>query len=314
MISIIVPAFNASKTIRQCIESILSQEFEEEFELIIVDDESNDNTREIARQYKNVALAEQKHSGPAVARNIGAKKARGEIIIFTDSDCIATENWLREMVAPFGDSNVAGVQGAYKTMQKELAARFGQIEIEERYEKLKSAKRLDWIGSYSAAYKKNVFLDFGGFDENFPMASGEDPDLSYRMSKKGLKLVFNPKAIVYHSHPESWKKYFRMKYFRAYWRVLLYKKHAEKAVNDSYTPQLLKLQIPLACAIIASAFFGWTAFFAAIFLFFLTAIPFVIFAFERDKKAALVAPFVFFLRALVFLAGLATGTFRSVFK
>ena len=312
MISIIVPAFNVEKTIRRCIESLLAQEFEEQFELIVVDDGSSDATASIVKEFKEVKLLQQKNSGPAVARNRGAKQARGEIIVFTDSDCIASQDWLREMIAPFKDKNAVAVQGAYKSKQKSLIARFGQIEIEERYEKMKKAKQLDWIGSYSGAYKKNVFLQFLGFDEGFPIASGEDPELSYRIAEKGLMLVFNPKAIVFHSHPESLAKYLRTKFFRAFWRVPLYTKHRAKAVSDSYTPQLLKLQIFLSAVVIVSAFFGALAFLAAIVLFLVSTLQFALFAFWRDKTVALAAPGIVFLRSLAFGLGLLAGMFRRV--
>ncbi len=148
------------------------------------------------------------------------------------------------MLAPFKDKEVIGVQGAYKTRQTSLTARFAQAEIEERYGLMKkNASNLDWIGSYSAAYRKKDFVEVKGFDESFPKASGEDPELSYKMHKAGKKLVFNPKAVVYHVHPDSVWKYFRAKFYRAFYRVLLYDKHRDKIVSDSYTPNSIKIQI-----------------------------------------------------------------------
>lgn len=326
MISIIVPAFNAGKTIRQCIESVLkeSEDFEEESELIVVDDESSDDTRQIAKKYKEVLLVEQKHAGPAVARNLGAKKARGEIIIFTDSDCEVAENWLREMIAPFKDKNVVGVQGAYKTEQASLVARFEQIDIELRYERMKKAKHLDWIGSYSAAYRKNVFFDFGGFDESFPIASGEDPDLSYRIAEKGLKLFFNPKAIVFHQHPGKLKKYLKTKFFRAYWRVLLYKKHPKKAMNDSYTTLGLKIRIASIIWLFAGIIFqpvflllGWKSWLFLLIgaiIFIAGCMKFFVFSLKKDWKIALVSPIILFINSTVFLLGLLTGLIGRVGK
>ncbi|MBU1120666.1 glycosyltransferase family 2 protein, partial [Candidatus Micrarchaeota archaeon] len=134
MISVIIPTFNAEKTIKDCINSILKQKINEEIELIVVDDGSNDRTREIVKSFGGKAkLIEQKHKGPAAARNNGAKNAKGEIILFTDSDCVVGENWVDEMSKPLKEKEAVGVQGSYKTEQKELIARFIQIEIEERY-------------------------------------------------------------------------------------------------------------------------------------------------------------------------------------
>ncbi len=324
MISVIVPTYNSQKTIEECVQAILNQKVPEEFELIIVDDASKDDTEKILEKYSNkiIYLKNKKNKGPAFSRNIGAKKAKGKIVVFTDSDCIAAKNWLSEMIKPFEDEKVAAVQGAYKTKQKELIARFSQEEIEQRYELLRKAKNLDWVGSYSAAYSKNIFLEEGGFDESFPIASGEDPDLSFRVAKKGHKIVFNEKAIVYHTHPNNLGWYLRTKFFRAYYRVILYKKHPQKAVKDSYTPQLLKLRIigfPLfTIAFVLTLINSITSFVIAILFFklfyILTALPFALKAMKKDLPVGILSPLILFLRDLYFALGLVIGTIKSVFK
>ncbi|MFH1895682.1 MAG: glycosyltransferase [archaeon] len=335
MISVIVPAFNSEKTIAETISSILSQKTKKEFELIVVDDASTDSTLKKISEFDKVKLIKlEKNSGPAVARNAGAKKARGEIIVFTDSDCVAEKNWLEEMIKPFEDTKVVGVQGAYKTKQNSLTARFVQAEIEDRYDLMKKSMQkngsIDFIGSYSAAYRKKTFLEFNGFNESFPIASGEDPELSYRMEKKGLKLEFNPKAVVWHVHPESFLKYIKVKFFRGYWRVLMYKEHKDKMLKDSYTPQALKFQIILLYAIItgliltalnkliqfnplisnsvnsALSLFIITA--AALFI--LSIIPFTLKALKKDVAAGILVPAFVFFRTIAFCSGLITGILK----
>ena len=209
--SVIIPCYNCEKTIEHTLASIFEQTIKPK-EVIIIDDGSTDNTKKVvletSKKYKlNVKYFWQKNAGPAKARNEGAKKATAEIIVFTDSDCIPKVNWLSEMIKPFEKNNVSGVQGAYKSKQKELISRFGQIEIEERYEKMKSSKEIDWIGSYSAAFRRKEFLSLGGYDESFPIASGEDPEFSFRLAKNGGKLIFNQNAVVYHVHPNKLMKY-----------------------------------------------------------------------------------------------------------
>lgn len=107
------------------------------------------------------------------------------------------------MIKPFENKDIVGVQGRYKTKQSEIVAKFAQYEIEERYERMRRSRYIDFIGSYSAAYKRGVFLSEGGFDESYPIASGEDPDLSFRLASKGYKMVLNNRALVYHHHPDS---------------------------------------------------------------------------------------------------------------
>ncbi|MFH1644099.1 MAG: glycosyltransferase [bacterium] len=317
MISIIVPTFNSEKTIAKTIQAIQEQETKEETELIIVDDNSTDKTVQEIKKFNKIKLIQQeKNSGPAVARNTGAKNAKGEIIIFTDSDCVPEKNWLDEMIKPFENSKVVGVQGAYKTKQKNLTAKFVQIEIEDRYDLMKKKEFIDFIGSYSAAYRKKVFLEFKGFNEKFPSASGEDPELSYRIEKKGLKLKFNPNAIVYHKHPESFLQYLKIKFFRGYWRILLYKNHQDKMIKDSYTPQILKFQIILMYAMIIGLItelvipINFIPFYAFLLIFLVTLIPFTLKALKKDFFIGLISPKIIFFRTFAFCTGLIWGLIK----
>jgi len=136
----------------------------------------------------------QENAGPAVARNEGVSVAKGNIIVFIDSDCVATPTWLTEMVKPFSDKTVAGVQGAYMLKQKSLSARLDHIDILSRYEIMKKHETIDVVSTYSAAYRKNVFLEMGGFNVKFPKANAEDTELSYKLAEAGYKLVFNQNA------------------------------------------------------------------------------------------------------------------------
>ncbi|MFA5358079.1 MAG: glycosyltransferase [archaeon] len=313
--SIIIPAHNAEKTISGCLNSVLNQNSSKKFEIIVVDDGSTDGT---AREIKKIKSGKikyffQKNSGPAKARNFGAKKAFGRIIIFIDSDCMAEKNWLEEMMAPFKKKDIAGVQGAYKTKQKEFMAKFSQIEIEERYERMKRAKEIDWIGSYSAAYDKKIFFEVGGFNESFPIASGEDPELSYRLQESGHKIFFNTEAIVYHSHQKTLADYLKTKFFRAYYRPQMYKNHKLKMISDSYTPQTLKLQIICFYAILASLALSvlnslWFLIAVGILItHFLLGAKFFAFALKKNIKVAFASPLILFLRSGVFGLGLIWG-------
>ncbi|MFH1751947.1 MAG: glycosyltransferase [archaeon] len=319
MISIIIPAFNAEKIIGKTIKSLLNQKTRKSFEIVVIDDGSTDGTLNALQKFKSnkkIRVFSQQNSGPAIARNNGVKKASGEIIVFIDSDCVAESNWLEEMVKPFENEKVAGVQGAYKTNQRSLTARFIQVEILDRYKRMQKSINLDWIGSYSAAYRKKPFLLVGGFDPSFKVASGEDPELSFKLNKFGWKLKFNPKAIVYHIHPETLMDYIKTKFVRAYWSVNLWKKHPDKAVKDSYTPQIMKLQIIMAYHIIAAIFFGfiWNSLWSAIILFvaiiLLSSLKFTFFALKQDFSAGMIAPLMVFLRALTLALGMLKGLLR----
>lgn len=315
MISVIIPVYNGEKTIGECLNSLIDQTKKPD-EIIVIDDGSKDKTKNTVKTFENVILLEQEHKGPAVARNLGARNAKGDILLFTDSDCVPDKNWLEEMMKPFENEVIVGVQGRYKTKQKELIARFSQLEIEDRYERMKKRKHIDFIGSYSAGYRKNIFLKFGGFDQSFPIASGEDSALSFKLAEKNYKMIFNPNAIVYHKHPNTLEKYLKQKFWRSYWRILLYRKHKKKTISESYTPQILKLQIMLLYTLVLlltiSLFYinlVWISL-SILILLFISTLPFSVKTFDKDKKVALVSPLILILRTIAFGAGLIYGILR----
>ena len=317
-VSVIVPAYNSENTIGRCLSAIEAQDYPLRlFEVIVVDDGSRDSTAEVIKG-RGVKYFWQTNKGPATARNKGVEQATGEIILFTDADCVPEKNWIREMTRPFDDKEVAAVKGAYRTGQKEIVARFCQIEFEERFEMLRRASSIDMIDTYSAGFRKDIFDKMGGFDTSFPAANNEDTELSYRMSAKGFKMAFNPNAVVSHlNHPASIKRYARIKFWRGYWRMVVYKKFPDKMLKDTYTPQTLKFQTLLsllaALSLPLSLFirpWGGILLTAALALFFLTTLPFLKIALFKDPLVAPFAPALLFLRAVSIGTGALWGTIR----
>jgi glycosyltransferase involved in cell wall biosynthesis len=317
--SLIIPAYNAENTIRTCLESALRQSlFKDRYEVIVVDDGSNDNTAEIVSTYA-VKMVKQPNQGPAAARNKGAKASRGEILVFTDSDCELSFNFLENIIAPMKkNAKIVGVQGSYKTKQNDFMAQFGQVEIEIRYQKMAKTEYIDFIGTYAAAYNKSIFEQFGGFDQGFRLASGEDTEFSYKLQEAGHKMVFEPKAVVYHQHPTILTNYLKTKFNRGYWRIRLYRKHPKKTINDSYTPQSLKIQIMcipfmlfifLFSAINPFWIFGL---FLIITLFGYWSMPFLDACINKNIFYYLFIPLVLVLRAISIFLGMVFGLIKEI--
>ena len=130
-----------------------------------------------------------------------------------------------------------------------------QIEYEDRYRLMAGLPSIDFIDTYSAAFRRERFLEMSGYDTSFPVACAEDVELSYRMSARGWKMKFAPAAIVYHTHPDTLSRYLKKKYKFAFWRVLAVRKNPSKAVKDSHTPQLMKLQLLFAPALLLALAF-----------------------------------------------------------
>jgi lipopolysaccharide/colanic/teichoic acid biosynthesis glycosyltransferase/GT2 family glycosyltransferase len=313
VISVIVPAYDAEDTLGDCLTALEAQTLgRDRYEIIVVDDGSTDHTVQIARRH-GVLVISQHNAGPAAARNRGAQIARGEILLFTDADCVPASDWVEQMLAPFDDPDVAGAKGVYRTRQRALVARFVQLEYEDRYARMSPHDRIDFVDTYSAAYRRDIFLANGGFDPLFPTASVEDQEFSFRLARKGYRLAFVPDASVCHRHDTGLGEYWRRKFSIGYWKALLLRWHPERVVRDSHTPQALKVQVGLAGLLVLGALSAlfwaparWAVLAIAAF-FALTAIPFLLRVARRDLAVAAATPFLLLWRALALGAGLVTG-------
>jgi glycosyltransferase involved in cell wall biosynthesis len=244
--SVIVPARNAARTLGPCLESLLAQKAPgKTFEIIVVDDGSVDDTAAVARRYPVLCLS-QPRMGPAGARNVGVRNARGGIVLFIDADCQAAPDWLVQMLKPFADPSVSGAKGSYRTRQREWVARVVQAEYEGKYRYMRKSRQVDFIDTYSAGFRKDIFSWAGGYDTSFPYPSVEDQEFSFRLARAGCRMVFNPDAVVYHLHADSLGTYFRKKFRIGYWKVRVLRRHPGKLWRDSHTPQILKAEMVLA--------------------------------------------------------------------
>ena len=316
--SVIVPAYQAQATITCCLQALFRQTVPQAaYEVIVVDDESTDNTRERVRSFPRVRLLSQKHAGPAAARNLGLQNAKGQVVLFTDADCEPAPDWIEQMVAPLGDPAVAGAKGVYHSQQRELVARFVQIEYEDKYTRMRGQDVIDFVDTYSACYRRRLLLAAGGFDTTFPEASVEDQELSFRLAMKGHRLVFAPRAHVNHwGHARSVGAYARRKFRIGYWKALVLRRYPQKALHDSHTPQVMKVQMLLAAVgglfLVGSALWQpliWGCILSAL-LFVLSTVPFVLRACRKDPLAAAVAPPLLLLRAISLGVGLVAGFSR----
>lgn len=309
--SVVVPVFNGADTLGTCLGALRHQTADShDYEVIVVDDGSTDGSGEVAAGY-GVEVVRQDQAGAAAARNRGAQEARGDVLLFTDADCEPLPAWIEQMLAPFDHPEVVGVMGVCRTRQRSLVARFTQAEYEEKYDRLARADRIDFVDTYAAAYRRDLFLAHRGFDPSFLF--DEDQEFSFRLAKAGQRLVFAPAAAVWHRHPATVWTYTRRKARLGRWKVRVHARHPTKALRDSYTPWTQKAQITLlpltGAAAIASAFgllpWGVAGILAALGL--ACTVPLVIKARLQGWQVAIVAPGLALLRALALGLGLAWG-------
>jgi len=308
MISIVIPVYNAEGTIEKNLKMLFKQikKFKKEVEVIVVDDGSMDKTIDILRKYP-VKLITQKHKGPAESRNKGWKKAKGEIVIFLDSDCKVGKNWLKNILKPFKDQKVAGVGVKYKTWNKDSwVARFTGYEIEQRHEKIN--KKTNFLASYSTAYRRKILKKMNGFDIDFKTASAEDNDLSYRIVKNGYDLIFLKNTYVWHKHPESLFNYFKKQFNHAFWRVFLYFRRPEFMTGDEYAGARTLIQPFLYILLPFTLFISKFIFLPLLIILLVIHIPTAKIPLRKgDYGVAAMIPFLFFVRGFVWSIGLIFG-------
>jgi cellulose synthase/poly-beta-1,6-N-acetylglucosamine synthase-like glycosyltransferase len=326
--SIIIPAYHATATLPRCLNALCRQSINRSrYEIIVVDDGSTDRTADIAEQtLRNQSAAHEicaaqviraPHGGPAHARNLGVGAAHSNLMMFTDADCEPEPDWIERLSSVFTDPTISGAKGTYRTRQTSLIARFVQQEYQERYDRLQHLAPIDFVDTYAAAYRREVFVDHGGFDAiGLPTVAVEDQEFSFRVAAGGHRLVFVPDAIVYHQHNTSLWRYFRRKYNISHWKTFILRRHPSKALHDSHTPQMIKIQIALLAAALLITAAAWLAPIGpgvpiglwAVFFF--SMAPLLIKIARRDPTVLLVAPLIITLRALALGLGIFTGMLR----
>ncbi|MBM3320117.1 MAG: glycosyltransferase [Candidatus Eisenbacteria bacterium] len=257
-VSVVIPAWNAAGRVGRAVRASLAQDgISPAPEVVVVDDGSSDRTAEEA-EGAGARVVCQENRGPAAARNAGWRAAGGETILFTDADCIPCADWAARLVNLLGEERAGAAGGSYDIANPEsLLARCVQEEIALRHRRMK--RNVRFLGSYNLAVRRRVLEETGGFDESYRRASGEDNDLSYRIRKRGYRLLFDPEARVRHVHPERLGRYLLEQARHGYWRMKLYRDHPERMRGDDYSGLVDFLEPPAALAAVLLLPFARTA-------------------------------------------------------
>ncbi|MDD2653864.1 MAG: PqqD family peptide modification chaperone [Candidatus Omnitrophica bacterium] len=205
-VSIIVPAYNSANKIASCLDSLLELNFpKDQREIIVVDNNSTDRTKEIVLRYPVLYVFEKKRTRGA-ARNKGISIAKGKYIAFTDSDCIVDKDWLKILFEAIESEEefvaCGGKITAYKT--DNIIEKFT-----EKKNKLSQEIAIDSdvnlqvprVVTANAIFLRKVIEDIGLFDED--LITSEDTELGWRLSFSGYQMKYVPEAIVYHVHIRS---------------------------------------------------------------------------------------------------------------
>jgi GT2 family glycosyltransferase len=222
--SVVVPAYDAERTIDECLRSLLDLRYPaDRLELVVVDNGSTDGTAEALRRYDGrIAIVHERRRGPATARNAGLRTATGEVVAFTDADCVVEPDWLTHLVAALEDPGVGIAGGTILSRQPANAVeRFG--EAIHDHQKAIEVYEPPYAITMSWASRREVLRALGGFDERF--LRSEDVDLSYRVAQADYRLVFVEHAVVRHRNEADLPGLFREGFAHGFYGVRTRKRH-----------------------------------------------------------------------------------------
>ena len=198
-----------------------------DYEVILVDDGSTDDTQAIAARFPRVRKLRQKNLGLSAARNAGFAAATGEIIAYTDSDCFADTDWLTLLVNQLETRGAAGVGGPNLTPEDGWLAGCVACAPGQPNHVLESDEEAEHIPGCNMAFRRDALQAMGGFDPVFRKA-GDDVDLCWRLQADGYRITFAPGAFVWHHRRQGPRAYLRQQAGYGEAEALLAQKHPER--------------------------------------------------------------------------------------
>ncbi len=230
-LSVVIPTYNRRPILEKCLRSLEQQTYASDgYEVVVVDDGSTDGTVEWLQQsteFPHVRLFLQQHQGPAVARNFGVEQARGDTIIFIDSDLVVTEVFLH--------AHVTALKAGQQALGHDQLFTYGRVINTCNFDHptTEPFKVTDFSAAYFAtgnvAIARHWLEQAGLFDTQFQLYGWEDLELGVRLKQLGLKLIKCPEAVGYHWHPpfalDQIPNLINKEIERGRMGVLFYKKH-----------------------------------------------------------------------------------------
>jgi GT2 family glycosyltransferase len=226
-VSVVVCAYNAESTMAACLDSLQQLRYPA-YEVIVIDDGSTDRTGRIADQYEGIHVVHQENEGLSAARNVGIAASTGEIIAFTDSDCVVDPDWLHYLVATFLSSGHPAVGGPnLPPPEDSLVATCVAASPGGPQHVLLNDEEAEHIPGCNMAFRREVLEELGGFDPIY-RAAGDDVDLCWRLQERGYRIGFSPAAMVWHFRRNTVKAYVGQQ--RGYGKAegLLYFRHPQR--------------------------------------------------------------------------------------
>jgi glycosyltransferase involved in cell wall biosynthesis len=223
-VSVVVCAYNAERTMDQCLASLETLSYPD-YEVIVVNDGSRDRTLEIAESYPYCRIISQPNKGLSFARNVGAEAAGGEIVAYTDSDCVADPDWLTYLVAKMEAGDLAACGGPnFPPPEDSLVPAAVAVSPGGPTHVLLSDEVAEHIAGCNMAFRREALLALGGFDPVY-RAAGDDVDICWRFQDAGHVIGFSPAAVVWHFRRNTVAAYCNQQRGYGKAEALVYSKH-----------------------------------------------------------------------------------------
>ncbi len=229
-VSVVVATYNGAHTLRDCLNSLERIRYPS-YEVIVVDDGSTDETPEILETFSGLRMVRQPNRGLSAARNAGIEAATGEIVAFTDSDCVADEDWLYHLVATMRDDGLDGVGGPNLTPpSKKQSHQAVGLAPGHATHVLLSMGEAEHVPGCNMAFRHEALLAAGAFDPVFRKA-GDDVDVVWRLREEGYRIGFSPGGFVWHHRRPTVRAYWKQQMGYGEAEALLLEKHPHR-FND----------------------------------------------------------------------------------
>ncbi len=206
-ISIIIPAYESMGDLPECLEALTRQSYPtNDYEIIVVDNGQNPGIEALVDQHPNVLLIKEPKAGSYVARNTGIRHARGELIAFTDADCIAHEEFISAGISTLRGTDNCGLVGGRIVLRERIPNKPNAVEL---FESKFTFTQEKFIRIGKQASTANVFTyaevisEIGGFNQD--LKSTGDFEWSHRIAQAGYILAYSHEACVYHPTRRTWK-------------------------------------------------------------------------------------------------------------
>jgi O-antigen biosynthesis protein len=226
-VSVVVCAYNAEDTMDACLASLEHLNYPE-YEVVVVNDGSKDGTRAIIERYPNCRLIDQENEGLSVARNVGAEAATGEIVVYTDSDCVADPDWLTYLVGTMERGGLVACGGPnFPPPENSLVPAAVAVSPGGPCHVLIDDEIAEHIAGCNMAFRRDILLGLGGFDPIF-RAAGDDVDICWRLQDAGYAIGFSPAAMVWHYRRNTIGAYLGQQRGYGKAEALVYAKHPQR--------------------------------------------------------------------------------------